>query len=276
MKVHLFRMTCLTNLHVGSGDASYGIIDNELERDSVLKNVPVIHASGVKGALKEYCKSLPSQDKLTDDQIKYIFGYGDPDNPDTSTRKTEQGNYKFFTANLLTRPLRVTEGTKSYVPATTPEIIDAFKTLADGLGYTGLNALMCPSVASDQEVLSTRNGISVEGLAVTESPALQKATDLKSFIGDDELVLVASMENFPFPVLARNQLENGISQNLWYEEVVPHTSRFYFFIITPDEKPEIYNLFREAITKTNRPVQFGGNASIGYGYCKLEEVVPSE
>jgi len=53
MNVHVYKYTCLTNLHVGSGDINYNIVDNEVERDPVT-GLPMIHASGVKGALREY------------------------------------------------------------------------------------------------------------------------------------------------------------------------------------------------------------------------------
>jgi CRISPR-associated protein Cmr4 len=36
-----------TNLHVGSGDINFGIVDNEVQRDTIT-NLPVINASSLK------------------------------------------------------------------------------------------------------------------------------------------------------------------------------------------------------------------------------------
>ena len=48
MKTLIYQVRCLTNMHVGSGDTAYNIIDNEIEKDPVLNNTAVINPSGVK------------------------------------------------------------------------------------------------------------------------------------------------------------------------------------------------------------------------------------
>ena len=48
-----FKITAKTNMHVGSGDTNYGIIDKLVQRD-VLSNLPMIHSSSLKGALREF------------------------------------------------------------------------------------------------------------------------------------------------------------------------------------------------------------------------------
>lgn len=70
------------------------------------------------------------------------------------------------------------------------------------------------------------------------------------------------------PIVARNQLEDGLSNNLWYEEIVPHESIFYFAIMCPDNCKN-FEKFDEELRSDI--VRFGGGASIGYGYCKIEE-----
>ena len=35
MKTVFYKIDCLTNLHVGSGEVNYNIIDNEVEKDAV-------------------------------------------------------------------------------------------------------------------------------------------------------------------------------------------------------------------------------------------------
>jgi len=76
--------------------------------------------------------------------------------------------------------------------------------------------------------------------------------------------------------LARNYLVNGESKNLWYEEVVPKKSKFYFVIAKPTnldeaDRQEKLDAFEKRFDNSSR-VQFGGNKSIGYGYSKVEKV----
>ena len=53
MTANLYFIKCLTNLHVGSGDVNFNIIDEEIEKDPVT-GYPTINASGVKGALRQF------------------------------------------------------------------------------------------------------------------------------------------------------------------------------------------------------------------------------
>jgi len=48
----LYIITARTNLHVGSGDEAYGLVENRVQRD-VVTQLPNINASGLKGALRE-------------------------------------------------------------------------------------------------------------------------------------------------------------------------------------------------------------------------------
>ena len=91
MTAFLYKMTCLTNLHVGNGDVNYSIIDNEVELDYVLKE-PTIPSSGVKGALLSYVESLKGDHTGL---IRTVFGDKDD----------AKGTYKFLSANLLSRPV---------------------------------------------------------------------------------------------------------------------------------------------------------------------------
>lgn len=71
------------------------------------------------------------------------------------------------------------------------------------------------------------------------------------------------------PVIARNHLENGMSKNLWYEEVVPRKTQFYFIVLS--EYKNLLEKFSEKIVKSEY-VQIGANSSIGYGYCKITQM----
>jgi CRISPR-associated protein Cmr4 len=58
-----------------------------------------------------------------------------------------------------------------------------------------------------------------------------------------------------------------MSKNLWYEEIVPRDSRFFFIIGSPKDD-NLSNEFSEHVK--SEPVQIGANASIGYGFCNIE------
>ena len=62
------------------------------------------------------------------------------------------------------------------------------------------------------------------------------------------------------PIIARNCLENGESVNLWYEQVVPLRSVFATIISGDLDMID------------GKIIQVGGNATIGYGYCKFEKL----
>jgi CRISPR-associated protein Cmr4 len=114
-KTNAYLITCLTNLHVGSGDANYGVIDNLVQRD-VVTGLPTIHSSSLKGALREFFKNQWSE---TDIKLKYIFG---PDNTRDASAGENIGHYKFFAADILTLPIRSNK--KPFYRATSKEIIE--------------------------------------------------------------------------------------------------------------------------------------------------------
>lgn len=239
-------MECLTNLHVGSGDFNYGVVDNEVERDCLSGN-PVIHASGIKGALRDVAEK---QCKA----VERIFG-GIGDN-----KESKSGAYKFFDAHLLSRPLRVSGSEKfSYISVTTPEIINTFIDTLNNFGYP--NELKKIYVDFDNiKFYSNNPGIHIESdedaYKASEIPAEAKST-LDAILGCN-YALVESFDDYKLPVIARNKL--GENKNLWYEEYVPHHSVFYMMIMCDDAVVDL---------DFSKPVQFGGNASIGYGYTKI-------
>ena len=95
MNVKVYYIDCLTNLHVGSGDANFNIVDKEVEKDPVT-GYPIVHASGIKGALREAYRKNHSEK-----ETEKIFG-----KPATENESDTGGSYKFFDARFLYRPVR--------------------------------------------------------------------------------------------------------------------------------------------------------------------------
>jgi CRISPR-associated protein Cmr4 len=267
-------MTLLTNLHVGDGGATYGIIDKAVQRDPVLDNIPIINSSGVKGAIRAHC--LAKGWAEDGDEVKDVFGYGDKAAKLPSARQTKEGNYKFFSARMLFYPLRTSEGSSSYALATTAEILDALKELAEGLNCDEFDELAYPSVKPNEPTCSKR-GVEVEGQTMRPFDLGQHSW-LKSLFklatpSDIPLALVDSFKDFALPVIARNVLNNGQSDNLWYEEYVPYKTCFYFFIGIPEAGNDAKNFkVLETMLTAKGPVQFGGNATIGYGQATVKKI----
>jgi len=94
MQTLLFNIKVITNLHAGSGDAGFGIVDKLVQRDAAT-NLPTIFASGIKGALREYFNV-----SLNKSYISEVFGADD-----NGTGGAQSGLYRFLAADILAIPV---------------------------------------------------------------------------------------------------------------------------------------------------------------------------
>ncbi|BDU50900.1 type III-B CRISPR module RAMP protein Cmr4 [Haliovirga abyssi] len=254
IKKDIYLIECFTNLHVGSGDNDFGLIDTRVQRD-VITGFPTINSSSLKGALKEHCG---------DDLIE---GFGN---------ETQKGKYKFFPAKLLAIPARALD--RPYYLVTCQEILDDFKEMME-LFYKETEDFKNEEFQEEKEV---------EGYKTKKYIKYKKLIkDIDKEKGEEE-ILILEYKDFKelvseLPVIARNHLENGESQNLWYEEIVPRKSLFYFGIDkgieekvegkTLEEKFEEKILFDE---NGGELIHIGGNVTIGYGACKIKKLKTKE
>ncbi len=236
MNAKLYTIHCLTNLHVGSGDVNFNIIDNEVERDPVT-GYPTIHSSGVKGAFRSHFRGVGYG------PMEELFGKANDKNNDG----IYAGKLKFFSADMLAIPMRTSAGEKPYVLVTTQTAVEHLENLMQAI------------LGRKLVVSEHKKPVSVEG----------KHCDLCKCVFGRELTVMpeADFAAMDLPVLARNCQETG-KENLWYEEVVPHQSIFTLVVCGPDQALQAFG----EVLKQNPIVQFGGNASIGYGVCKVQEV----
>jgi CRISPR-associated protein Cmr4 len=254
MKAVFYKIECLTNLHVGSGEVNYNIVDNEVEKDAVT-GLPVIHASGVKGALRDALSET-----YTESEIYKIFGA--PGDGEASSG----GSHKFLDACLISRPMRVSgSSSTSSIPVVTVDSLNGFLAKASAFGANpfGICKVSALDFGDNEFLTSSHEAIKVENDATGKlgDAALAELSKLESVIGK-EFAVVKSFDDYDLPVTARNCLQG--KGNLWYEEVVPHGSVLYFAVIYPSS----------ATPELNFPpvVQFGGNASIGCGYTKITKL----
>jgi CRISPR-associated protein Cmr4 len=215
----IYKITPKTNLHAGSGDTEFGIVDKLVQKDATT-GLPTIYASSLKGALREYFKV-----KINSAHINEIFG--SEENAATGTVATV-GSFQLLAADILSLPSPKNDSPfyqKTYCPAHIADLNDKY----GKLGYT----INIP-----------------QGNPQNASSLFKEAA-----------------ENLP--VIARNHLENGISKNLWYEQVVPHEAEFIVAVIYPNGF-EFENKFNLHVH--NKIIQVGANATVGYGICLFEKL----
>ncbi len=271
MKTNLYLIETLSNLHVGSGDINYDVIDRQVQKDPTTQ-IPIIHSSSLKGAYRE---AVGEETNYT----RFIFG-PEPEKSDSHTT----GAYTFFDAHLLSRPVR--SNVKAYYMATCPTILESLK---EDIG--NFSAPMESEVKEDLKRLNDLNpsgpivfdsannnqNIYIESI---ESPAtitdIKLSESTRQILGSPLVLLPDEMfKKLPLPIIARNRLENGKSENLWYEEVVPKKSRFYFILGKPDHIAEDDQVKAQKFDErfeSLEMMQFGANRSIGYGFCRVEKV----
>ena len=233
MAANLYFIKCLTNLQVGNGDVNFNVIDNEVEKDSVT-GYATMNASGVKGALREYFNKVSEKDVLS------LFG-------GNQGEKTIPGAIKFMQADILAMPVRATLGKEAYYLVASEESIH---NLIE-------KRKMLENVKTELVRKSTDEQIKAEGITLNEYVELKGKRIY--------IIKNSDYKKLMLPVVARNKLDNGKSENLWYEEVVPHHSIFTFYALADDE--ERMGCFTNYIL--DHVVQFGGGATVGYGFCKI-------
>lgn len=299
----LYIIHALSHLHPGSGDTGYGVVDKTVQRDP-LDLLPVIHGSSLKGAFREafeqYYPPAENESKKFDHPlIEYIFGSGIGSTRGKSSKEPDRisGSHRFHEARLLSIPVR--SNVRPFFRATSPiiarELVRKNELLSLGLSDELVNALNTlgestpnrrrPQIFSSDEDVWLEEFLAEKGSA-GHGAELEKlfGENLAVFHHDDLKELCAHL-----PIIARNYLENGISRNLWYEEIVPRETRFFCIIQAPDQMPtmnyssEYLQLqqspapiqsvgFTEVLSSTLIPahqVQIGANASVGYGLCHI-------
>lgn len=243
MKTTFYRLECLTSLHVGSSDVSYNIVDSEVEKDPVT-GYPIIHASGIKGAVR----ATFSEDEANRLFGCYIDGY------------EHAGRYKFLDAELLSRPLRVANSSEmASLPVVTVASVNRFLQLLTVFGCNpyGITAVPTPDFGEADFVTNVEEAIEVEGERTAKMTAADEAAwaPLKSVIGE-RFAIARNFDAYPLPVVARNSLNINA---VWYEEMVAQGTVMYFAVLADDDaEPVVPEL-----------LQVGAHASIGCGYTRI-------
>lgn len=274
MHINTYLMHAVTHMHAGAEGANAGIVDKLVQRDPV-SDVPVVHASSLKGSLRELFEVMIYPEKgEKDERVSAIFG---PVGDELGSRTP---GYAFFGADLLSLPVR--SNMQPFFNATSPETLAQFVRVSTALLHPKadfwanlLKPLILMTPEEGKPVYFAAKAL--DGIAVDDyhyQPVVGKdvtiTNEIRGLLGND--IMLFHHNDFKdicrkLPVVARNKLVNSESKNLWYEEIVPRESRFVFHVGRKEPK----DLLEEGLSKDTigHMLQVGGNASVGYGYCKL-------
>lgn len=267
-RMDFYLIRAISNLHVGSGEGDFSVVDKQVQRDAKTE-LPTIHASGIKGALREAMTYQAGEDKTKLERVESVFG-GNPKN----RKKIQQGKCNFFEGQLIGLPARSSHD--FFYVATCPLILDSLKNSLEQFNIESdyqqlLGDLL--NIAGDGGIYLGRDqggNIRLEDRWSLEYNRHDVQTLSKLFgnriaiLGNDEFKALAK----ELPVIARNYLENGVSANLWYEEYVPREARF----MTMVSREQHEDFLNEYLASQDGLVQIGANATVGYGLCSFEKL----
>ena len=260
MEIQAYLVKCITNMHAGSGDASYGIIDKLVQRDPVTQR-PCIYASSLKGALREHFE-IKWKDTMPE-KVDAIFG--------KEGKNTETGEFRFLGADLVALPVRcnfeqyvlgISKRNAVFINDKSYMLLgkDVFK--MDNIRDE--NQIVHQSQHPGYEVFAEDFKLAKKDFSKVLNVSTHDPLDRKYAIFKDDDFTTISQN---LPVIARNCIEDGTSANLWYEEVVPHQTVFITYIF---ESGDYKRDFDEVLE--NDIIQMGANATIGYGLCKFYKI----
>jgi CRISPR-associated protein Cmr4 len=273
MNTNAYLITAKSNLHVGAGSSNYGVIDNLVQRDAT-DNFPTIYASSLKGAMREWFEDGLGKGKPAGDSL-----FGSADNG--------KSKVIFSDAHLLALPVRSNK--RPYFMATCPYLIrkfltiykedfkqtfddekDLFASILSGQAVTNGNPLLINETPEANLVIEDFENIIRFPIQANQEIDTALKNQIANLFGIVPLVLFSDEDmkylcsDYALPVLARNNLENGQSKNLWYEQVIPRQTVFYFIL------EEDNNVLLSTEYLTTPIVQIGANSTIGYGRCEIK------
>ncbi len=262
MRIDAYKLKFITNAHVGSGGSNIDIVDNVVQKDPV-SNLPVIFSSSLKGAFREHFKNEGKN------FLEYIFG------SDNKEANSKAGKFIFFEAFMLTRPVR--SNILPYFNATSPFIVKKFLDYLEEFNI--LNSLQ-EELKEFYENIKTIKKVTLnqefENIFIEDYSNVEvKDVKIPKIFGENIAIFPDEyFKELSLPFVARNNLENGVSKNLWYEEIIPKFSTYIFFIGKPDnvskeDKDKIEN-FEKRFDKKSEIMQIGANKTIGYGFAKIK------
>lgn len=270
MEQAVYTIRTITNLHMGDIGSAVNIIDKSVQKDAVTE-YPTIYATSLKGALRNAAALYNAAQTQNEEKINLQNVFGD-----TNADGAWKGKYRFNDAHLLFYPIR--SDRRPYYLAVSPMLLEQALQIMEIAGNEC--AIKIIKAFKDKEQRETDKlyvgGVTKNVLVGNISVGVNENDDaVKNLLGlfnienEPGLLYLSDQEMSEhleqLPVIARNQLNNGISANLWYEEFVPRKTVFLTLISRECEDTGFDKMLKE-------PFQMGANATVGYGLSVMQKV----
>jgi len=273
METRLLMIQALSPIHAGTGQG-VGVIDQPIAREKAT-GIPFLPGSTLKGVFRDACSPNDRES---------IFG------SDVNGVELYQGAVTFTDARLLLLPVRSLRGVFAWV--TSPLLLN--RLARDAKDIKGLSVLPAFSaLPKDDECLvaekdsslsmsfNKKNMVVLEDLELTAKPAkdvndlaewIKKAFALDSqarlcIVSDDTLSFLLETAT---EVTARIRIEDKTKTvadgALWYEEALPVETVLMSMVVASKESKKVFDAVQGSATMM---MQFGGNATVGRGLCKV-------
>jgi CRISPR-associated protein Cmr4 len=286
MKTRLLYTHVLSPLHAGTGQG-IGVIDLPIAREKAT-GLPFLPGSSVKGSLRDVCHNK--------DMRKKLFGPDKKEGPEEHA-----GSVQFSDQRLLLLPARSLKGTFAWV--TSPYVLKRFVRDAQDANADAL-AKRVPTLLSNE---ATQECFVIDGsrlemggkvyledldLAVSADRTGARewaevlaadifAEDWQALFKERFCIVPDDVLNFLLETATEITARISIDENtktaaegqLWYEEALPcETVLFGMVLAVKIGKVNLdaKDALMEVSKLMNKPVQFGGKATVGRGLCRLK------
>ena len=282
MNAKLLFVHALSPLHAGTGQG-VGAIDLPIAREKAT-NLPYLPGSSLKGVLRDACQDKALRTK--------IFG------PDTTNAADHAGSVHLTDQRLLLMPIRSLKGTFAWV--TSPFVLQRFvrdvsmASASDASFPSTVPEVSSPEncLVATQTALKDADKVVLEDLQMNaadgadawakafapvlfpEDTAWQKLFQERFCIVHDEVFgfLVETATEVVARIALKDDEKTVAKGALWYEESLPAETVLSGLVVaapvakTQTKVPKIFDTVRSLIQK---PLQIGGNATVGRGLCQL-------
>lgn len=293
-----------TPVHAGSGQ-SFGAIDLAIQRERHTE-FPIIAASGVKGALRDWFAKHPAYGKASP-EVTAVFG------PDTANASAHAGAAAFTDARTLLFPVRTARGVFAWVTAPCvlarlsrdlalahlPPLPETARALSvpDGqvLGSPSCAVADAHGVLLEEYAFGHTPNAAVDALAAWLQTHALPSTPEYDAVGAvlaAHLLVVADDDFSDFvrhttEVQARVALNDkktttGDGGNLFYQENLPADSVLYAAVLADRDRS---GLLEDGTARAvlglvagldGRRLQLGGDETVGKGICCVRVLQPPE
>jgi CRISPR-associated protein Cmr4 len=280
MKARLVFIHALSPLHAGTSQG-FGVIDLPIAREKAT-GIPYFPGSSLKGVLRDAC---------TDKKLRQeVFG------SEPMSNEPHASSVSFSDLRLLLFPVRSVYGTFAWV--TSPYILLRFLRDLDSTGtpeptsaVPQVTITKSAAIPQSDSVIAEKNRVILEDLeldAKKDSSVEEWANWIAKHlfpahetwqrfliqrmcvVSDDVLVFLLGTAT---EVFARIRLQNESKTvekgGLWYEEALPAETILSGIVAASPVRATPERVFTTLQELTDKPLQLGGKATVGAGFCRV-------